>query len=79
MSKNLYLVFDFIDYIKYFVIYGKEKNKNGQTTAKSTKQKNGDCYFEAERGRTQPAWKRSKSKKSVNIELFAGMLAEIEG
>lgn len=28
------LSLDFTDYIKYFVFYEKEKEKNGQTTAK---------------------------------------------
>ena len=39
---------DFTDYIKYIVLYEKEKNKNGQTTAERERQKKQDRNTQAE-------------------------------
>lgn len=60
-------------------LYEGKKEKNGKTSAKTERQAHRFNNLETDRSKQGITGERSKSKRSVNIELFAGMLAEIEG
>jgi hypothetical protein len=59
--------------------YEGKKEKNGKTATKTERQANRPNNLETDRNRQGIAGKRSRSKGLVIIELFAAMLAEIEG